>query len=79
MTKKNTQITRFSINTTLITLNLICLPTSEDLGDEADVAGQFFNLVEAGDDGDWHKLVRVHLRLQVLVVRQVLSEQNQTN
>ena len=46
-------------------------PTSENFSDEVNITRKFLDLVEAGNDGDRHKLVRVHLGLQVLVMGQI--------
>jgi hypothetical protein len=53
--------------------------TSQNLSNEVDIPSELLYLVESRDDGDGDKLVLIHLGLQILVVRQVLTEKEKKN
>ena len=46
---------------------------SEYLSDKLDITGQLLDLVEIGNDCNWYKLIRVHLRHKIRVMSEVLS------
>ena len=45
---------------------------SEYLSDKLDITGQLLDLVEIGNDCNWYKLIRVHLRHKIRVMSEVL-------